>query len=63
MEYTKIVKKLVTTDFKSNEEFYKERDKQMEIAQKKLDELNEKIRKIEEEKEEYERTLNQLRIF
>lgn len=63
MEYTKIVKKLVTTDFKSNEEFYKERDKQMEMAQKKLDELNEKIRKIEEEKEEYERTLNQLRIF
>lgn len=63
MEYTKIVKKLVTTNFKSNEEFYKERDKQMEIAQKNIDELNEKIRKIEEEKEEYERTLNQLRIF
>ena len=63
MEYTKVVNKLVTTDFKSNEEFYKERDKQMEIAQKKLNELNEKIRKIEEEKEEYERILNQLRIF
>lgn len=63
MEYTKIVKKLVTTNFKSNEEFYKERDKQMEIAQKKLNDLNEKIRKIEEEKEEYERTLTQLRIF
>ena len=63
MEYTKVVNKLVTTNFKSNEEFYKERDKQMEIAQKKLNELNEKIRKIEEEKEEYERILNQLRIF
>lgn len=63
MEYTKIVKKLVTTNFKSNEEFYKERDKQMEITQKKLNDLNEKIRKIEEEKEEYERTLTQLRIF
>lgn len=63
MEYTKVVKKLVTTNFKSNEEFYKERDKQMEIAQKKLNDLNEKIRKIEEEKEEYERTLTQLRIF
>ena len=35
----------------------------MEIAQKKLNDLNEKIRKIEEEKEEYEKTLNQLRIF
>lgn len=63
MEYTKVVNKLVTTNFKSSEEFYKERDKQMEIAQKKLNDLNEKIRKIEEEKEEYERTLNQLRIF
>lgn len=63
MEYTKVVNKLVTTNFKSSEEFYKERDKQMEIAQKKLNELNEKIRKIEEEKEEYERILTQLRIF
>lgn len=63
MEYTKVVNKLVTTNFKSSEEFYKERDKQMEIAQKKLNDLNEKIRKIEEEKEEYERILTQLRIF
>lgn len=63
MEYTETVKKLITKNFKDSEAFYKERDKQMEIAQKKLNELNEKIRKIEEEKEEYERTLNQLRIF
>ena len=63
MEYTETVKKFITKNFKDSEAFYKERDKQMKIAQKKLNDLNEKIRKIEEEKEEYERTLNQLRIF
>ena len=63
MEYTKAVKKLMITNFESDKDFYKERDKQMEIAQKKLDGLNEKIKKLEEEKEEHERTLTQLKVF
>ena len=63
MEYTETVKKLITKNFKDSEAFYKERDKQIEIAKQKIEKYNEMIKKIEEEKEEYERTLNQLRIF
>ena len=63
MEYTETVKKFITKNFKDSEAFYKERDKQIEIAEQKIEKYNEMIKKIEEEKEEYERTLNQLRIF
>ena len=63
MNYTKVVEKLIKTDFKTNEDFYKERDKQVSIAQKKIEEYNEKIKKLEEQKYEYEKTLNQLNMF
>lgn len=63
MNYTKVVEKLIKTDFKTNEDFYKERDKQVSIAQKKIDEYNEKIKKLEEQKYEFEKTLNQLNMF
>ena len=63
MNYTKVVEKLIKTNFKTNEDFYKERDKQVNIAQKKIEEYNEKIKKLEEQKYEIERTLNQLNMF
>lgn len=63
MNYTKVVEKLIKTDFKTNEDFYKERDKQVSIAQKKIEEYNEKIKKLEEQKYEFEKTLNQLNMF
>lgn len=63
MNYTKVIEKLIKTNFKTNEDFYKERDKQVSIAQKKIDEYNEKIKKLEEQKYEFEKTLNQLNIF
>ena len=63
MKYTKVVEKLIKTNFKTNEDFYKERDKQVSIAQKKIEEYNEKIKKLEEQKYEFEKTLNQLNMF
>lgn len=63
MNYTKVVEKLIKTNFKTNEDFYKERDKQVSIAQKKIEEYNEKIKKLEEQKYEFEKTLNQLNMF
>ena len=63
MNYTKVVEKLIKTDFKTNEDFYKERDKQVSKAQKKIEEYNEKIKKLEEQKYEFEKTLNQLNMF
>ena len=63
MNYTKVIEKLIKTNFKTNEDFYKERDKQVSIAQKKIEEYNEKIKKLEEQKYEFEKTLNQLNMF
>ena len=63
MEYTETVKKLITKNFKDSEAFYKERDKQIEIAKQKIEKYNEMIKKKEEEKEQYEKTVSQLRIF
>lgn len=63
MEYTETVKKFITKNFKDSEAFYKERDKQIEIAKQKIEKYNEMIKKIEEQKEQYEKTVSQLRIF
>lgn len=63
MEYTEIVKKLITTEFSNSNEFYKERDKQLEKVQKQIEKYNEKIRRLEEEKQEIEKTKLQLQMF
>lgn len=63
MEYTKVVEKLITTNFKSKEEFYQERDKQLDKVESKMQTLEEKIKKLQEQKEELERIKEQLIIF
>ncbi len=60
MEYTDVVKKIITTDFKTEEDFYKERDKQIEKTQKEIDVLEEKIKALEMQKKMMETTMIQL---
>ncbi len=60
MEYTDVVKKIITTDFKTEEDFYKERDKQIEKTQTKIDVLEEKIKALEMQKKELEKIMIQL---
>ena len=63
MEYTSEVKKLIMTKFKTPEDFYKERDRQIEKAQKEVKEYNMQIKKLEEKKGEVEKTLSQLLLL